>query len=661
MIKFLQTGGKTQKIVLGAILVFISALMVISLVPGGLMSDSSGASGRGTLARIDDQAISSLEVQQMARNMARQQFRGNIPEQIMPYLMQRAADQLITQKTLRAEARRVGLRVTDEELRNTLKTEYGEYFFPGGNYVGDEQYENVVQSMTGVGVREFEDGLRSQLLIRKLIAMVAGGVAVTDSDLQKEFQRSGTKVKVDYAVLTMADLEKQIKPTDAELHAFYDKNKSRYTNAIPEKRRASYVVIDNQKVLVQVKSQITADDMQRYYNQNKDRYRVPEQAKVRHILIRTPLPGADGKVDQKAADAAQAKAQDILKQVKSGGNFAEIAKKNSDDPGSAKAGGELVWIQRGRTVPEFEKVAFALPAGQTSDLVKSSCGFHIIQVEEKQEAHVKPFNEVKDEIAQQLAQDKAAAAADALAAKVQNEARTRGIDKAAGDNHLQVYHSELFTQTDTLPGIGSAPEFAQTAFSAQVNGPPQSVRVPQGYAVLVVTEDQKAQTPSFEQWRAKVEQDFKQERASQMLPQKTQELADRAHAAHDLKKAAKELGASVKTSDLVTMDSQVPDLGSMSGPASVAFDMKPGEISNAIENGGSGVVFAVVDKQQPSAAELAKTKEQVRERLLQQKREQRLQMFVTDVRDRMQKDGKIRVNKDEWNRLTGGQNIPLAS
>ena len=661
MIKFLQTGGKTQKIVLGAILVFISALMVISLVPGGLMSDSSGASGRGTLARIDDQAISSLEVQQMARNMARQQFRGNVPEQIMPYLMQRAADQLITQKTLRAEARRVGLKVTDEELRNTLKTEYGEYFFPGGNFVGDEQYENIVQNMTGVGVREFEDSLRSQLLIRKLVAMVAGGVAVSDADLEKEFQRSGTKVKLEYAVLTMADLQKQINPTEAELRAFYDKNKARYTNAIPEKRRASYVVIDNQKVLEQVKSQITADDMQRYYNQNKDRYRLPEQVKVRHILIRSPLPGPDGKVDQKAIDAAQAKAQDILKQVKSGGNFAEIAKKNSDDPGSAKEGGELGWIQRGRTVPEFEKVAFSLPPGQTSDLVKSSYGFHIIQVEEKQEAHVKPFNEVKDQIAQQLAQDKAAAAADALAAKVQSEARTRGIEKSAADNHLQAYHSELFTQTDTLPGIGNAPEFTQAAFNAQVNGPPQSVRVPQGYAVLVVTEDQKAQTPTFEQWRAKLEQDFKQERASQMLPQKTQELADRAHAAHDLKKAAKELGASVKTSDLVTMDSQVPDLGSMSGPASVAFDMKPGEISNAIENGGSGVVFAVVDKQQPSAAELAKTKEQVRERLLQQKREQRLQMFVTDVRDRMQKDGKIRVNKDEWNRLTGGQNIPLAS
>jgi peptidyl-prolyl cis-trans isomerase D len=294
-------------------------------------------------------------------------------------------------------------------------------------------------------------------------------------------------------------------------------------------------------------------------------------------------------------------------------------------------------------------------------LVKSSYGFHIIQVEDKQEAHVKPFNEVKDQIAQQLAQDKAAAAADALAAKVQNEARTRDIDKAAADNHLQVYHSEWFTQTDTLPGIGSAPEFTQAAFSAPVKGAPQSVRTPQGYAVLVVTEDQKAQTPTFEQWRTHVEEDFKQQRASQMLPQKTQELADRAHAAHDLKKAAKELGATVKTSDLVTADSQVPEIGSMSGPASVAFDMKPGEISNAIQTGGSGVVFAVVDKQQPSADELAKNKEQVREKLLQQKREERLQMFVSDVRDRMQKDGKIRINNDEWNRLTGGQKIPLAS
>src|SRR5438105_13761144 len=138
MIKFLQKEGKTQRYLLGGILLVMCVSMVWYLVPTG-QSDMTGGAGRGTVARVDDQAISSLEVQQMARNMARQQFRGNVPEQIMPYLMQRAADQLITQKTLRAEARRVGLKVTDEELRNTLKTEYGEYFFPGGNFVGDEQ------------------------------------------------------------------------------------------------------------------------------------------------------------------------------------------------------------------------------------------------------------------------------------------------------------------------------------------------------------------------------------------------------------------------------------------------------------------------------------------------------------------------------------------
>src|SRR5207248_11313040 len=158
--------------------------------------------------------------------------------------------------------------------------------------------------------------------------------------------------------------------------------------------------------------------------------------------------------------------------------------KNSDDPGSAKEGGELGWIQRGRTVPEFEKVAFSLPPGQTSDLVKSSYGFHIIQVEEKQEAHVKPFNEVKDQIAQQLAQDKAAAAADPLAAKVQSEARTRGIEKSAADNHLHAYHSEQITQTHTHPGIGNNAEFTKDAFNAQANDPPQRVRLPQHYAVL---------------------------------------------------------------------------------------------------------------------------------------------------------------------------------
>jgi peptidyl-prolyl cis-trans isomerase D len=499
-----------------------------------------------------------------------------------------------------------------------------------------------------------------QLLLQKLLSMATSGVTVSDSEVAKEYERQNVKVKLDYAVLTTADMEKLIKPTDEELKKYYENNKSRYAGAIPEKRKATYVVIDRQKLLDQAKQSLTNEELLSYYNSHQDLYRTPEQVRVRHILVATPEPGPDGKVDQKKVDEARAKAQDIAKQVRAGGNFAELAKKYSDDPGSKDKGGEIGWVTpQSAYVQEFIKGSLALNPGETSAPVQSPFGFHIIQAEEKKPAGVKPFTDVKDQIAQQLAQDKAGTEVDALATKVENQARSEGLDKAAAANHLEVYHSEFFTRTDNLPGVGTAPEFTQAAFNAKVNDAPVSVRIPTGYAVMKVTEDQPAKTPTFEEWRSHVEQDFKQAQATTLLAQRSRELADRAHAQHDLKKAAKELGATIKTSDLVTINSQVPDLGSMSGPASAAFEMKPGEISNAIDTGSGAVVFTVVDKQEPAAADMAKNKEMVREQLLQQKRDERLGTFVADVRGRLEKQGKIKINQDELKVLTGGKTTSL--
>ena len=134
---------------------------------------------------------------------------------------------------------------------------------------------------------------------------------------------------------------------------------------------------------------------------------------------------------RRRSQTSRAKAEDVLKQIKAGGDFAKLAEKYSDDPGSAKEGGELGWIGRGRTVPEFEKVAFSLPKGQTSDLVKSSYGFHIIQVEDKQDAHLKSFAEVKNEITEKVKQEKTEHATEIAANALLSAARTDGFDKAA--------------------------------------------------------------------------------------------------------------------------------------------------------------------------------------------------------------------------------------
>ncbi len=189
-------------------------------------------------------------------------------------------------------------------------------------------------------------------------------------------------------------------------------------------------------------------------------------------------------------------------------------------------------------------------------------------------------------------------------------------------------------------------------FSAKKNDPPAMAATPSGYVIYQVTEIQPPQTPTFEQVKSKVEDQFRDQRAQALLAQKTQELSDRAHADHDLNKAAKEVGATVKTSDWVDRTSQVPDLGAMTGQASIAFTLKSGEISGPIQAGPNGVVLKVTEVQEPTPEQIKQGWDKAKETLLQQKREEYENLYVDNLRAKLEKDGKIKINKTEMDRLT---------
>jgi len=653
MIRFLQTPGPIKKIVLSSILLIFCGAMVITLIPGGLGSNLNlGGPGQGVVAKVGDQDVTHTEVVRQAQVMLRQQFpRGNaMAGQLLPFFTSRAAEQLITQKALVVEAGRMGLRATDEDLRDELQHGlYAATLFPGGKFIGQEAYEGLLQN-ADLSVPQFEEGVKQDILVRKLRNLVAASASVDDPAVRQEFEKRNTKIKFQYAVISEADIRRGIHPTDAELKAFYERNKATYNNSIPEKRKITYAMIDTSRIASN--TQVTQSDLQSYYNQHQDEYRVPEQVNVRHILIKSPAPGADGKVDQKADEAAKAKAEDILKQIKAGGNFADLAKKYSEDPGSAKNGGSLSWIGKGRTVPEFEKAAFSLPKGGTSDVVKSSYGYHIIHVDDKQEAHVKSLDEVKPQIEAVLRQQKAARAAEGEANAFVTQARTSGLDKAASAKGLQVTTTDFVSRTDSLPGIGNSPQFMEAAFAQSAKSAPDMIQIPQGFVIYQVLDIKPPATPTFDEIRSRVEEEFKNQRATELLGQKTQELADRAKAEHDLKKAAKELGATVKTSDLVDPNGQVPDIGSMTGPASAAFSLKEGEISGPINSGSNGAVLQVLEKQQPSDTDFAAKKDEVRDALLQQKQNELFGLFVTNLRQQMEKAGKIKINQEEMKGLS---------
>jgi peptidyl-prolyl cis-trans isomerase D len=648
MIRFLQKETKFTKAIFMAIIVVTCVLMVIFLVPG-IFNDST--SNENTYASIRhsgifgrflpaQETIATADVQQVARRMMRGQ---QIPDMLMPMLMQQAGQVVIQQHILIDEARRLGMTANDDDVRRFLHTGvWGQYLFPGGKFIGDQQYAEFVSENFGVSTDKFENEIKDQIISDRLRDLITGGVTVSDAEVRDAYRKQGTKIKFDYAVISADDLRKTINPTDAELQTFFKQNAARYKNAIPESRQIQYIAFTD-KDLPGGKPQITDAEIQQYYNQNQQTYKVDPQVKVRHILISVD-PNGGPEADAKA----KAKAQEILNQLHkdNGKDFAELAKKDSDDPGSKDQGGELGWIKHGVTVPEFDQAAFSLQPGQISGLVRTKFGYHIIQTEDKQEAHLKPLAEVKSSIVDTLTKQKEAQAEQAFANQLAAESAKKGLAATAAADHLKVVTTDYVTAGSTLPDMSDSSKLLATAFTATPKAAPQVADTGDGnYAVFQVTDVKAAHTPTFDEYKSHILDDFRDQQVTALLSQKTNELADRAHAEHDLAKAAKEVGATIKTSDLVGRDQQVPDIGELAQAAPALFDLNAGQVSNAINNGRTGVVAKIDDKQEPSADEIAKNFDSERDTLLNQKRDQMYQVFVSNLVTNYEKADRILVNR----------------
>ncbi|HWX55772.1 MAG TPA: peptidyl-prolyl cis-trans isomerase [Verrucomicrobiae bacterium] len=657
MIRFLQSGNRAVKYFIGAFLLVVCVSMVVYLIPGLTGSDLIGG---GVMAKVGGEEVRTEDVRRIGQELMRQQGQGRpIPDFYVPIFMQRAAQQAFQEAEIRYEANRLGLTVSDEELRDELRTgPDAPFLFPGGKWIGQDEYEKLL-TRVGTTVDAFEQRERMTLLERKLFAAITAAVDASPAEIEKLYKEQNTRIKFDYAVLNLQDLQKNIKPTETELKAFFEAHKAGYQGRIQEKRQIRYFVIPQKDA--QSKVSVTDVEAQQYYSTHQDQYRTPEEVKTRHILISAPSPGPDGKVDQKALDAARAKAQDVLNQVRAGGDFAALADKYSEDPGNenpkgVKHGGDLPWFRKGPPLdPEYEKVAFGQNKGQISDLVKSSYGFHIIQTEDKHAAGVKPFADVKAGLEASLKAQAAGKLLDQMANDAQTTAKAQTLDKAAAKFSVPVIQTSSLNRTDMLPGIGAAPELMRAVFSAAEKSGPQLTPFAQGYAVFEVTKIEPPRMPSLDEVRDAVTNDFKAERARALLQQKVEQLKDRAHAEHDLRKAAKEVGATVKTSDLVDRNATVPDIGPMGGRETGAlFSLKTGEISGAISTGAGGVVVAVTERQDASATDekFAKEKDNLREQIVGRKRQEAIALFMANLEARMEKEGRKKINKAEYDNLT---------
>jgi peptidyl-prolyl cis-trans isomerase D len=544
----------------------------------------------------------------------------------------------VQQKILLAEAEKLGIHASDDDVSQFLhQGQFGQFLFPNGQYIGTDRYGDFVARQFNLSVAAFEQEVKEDILIRRLQALITAGVSVGGQEVRDTYRKGNIKIKFDYAVISSDDLRKTINPSDSELESFFKKNGARYASAVPEQRKISYFAFTPDQLPGGV-PQPTQQEIQQYFAAHQADYSVPEQARSRHILIKVAA-GADAKTDA----AARAKAEGLLKQIQGGANFADLAKKNSDDPGSKDKGGELDFARRGAMVPEFDNALFTQKIGDTK-IVKSQFGYHIVQVEERQTAHSQSINEVLPTIQATLIRQKAAAAEENYAQALTSEAIKNGLDKTAAAHHFAVATTPLVGAQGVIAALPDSSQIITKAFESKQGDPAQFAATGEGYAIFQVTGTAPAHAPNIADWKSHVADDYRSEQLPSLLSQKTNELANKAKASNDLAKAAKEVGATLKTSDLVGESGQVPDFGQVGQVAPQLFDLKPGQLSGPVNAGRTGVVVKILDKQEPNPDEIAKNFDQTKDQILGQRRSEAFNVFLSTILSDYKKHNRIQMS-----------------
>jgi peptidyl-prolyl cis-trans isomerase D len=616
------------RILLGAVVLVLGGSMLLYLVP---QAPTSGEVSSDTVAKVGDESVTTQDIRQQLSQIERN---NQVPKQLEGFYAQQILQQLVFQKELEYEAKRLGITVSDQERADRIKL-YLPTAFNGGSFVGIDQYTALVQQRFQLTVPVFEELIRQGLLEEKFRKLVTDGISVGPAELQDGYRYKNEKVKLDYVLIKPEELETKITPSEAEIKATYEKNKSKYQ--VPERRSARYALLDINQLRQNL--QISDDVLKKQYQDNIQQYQVPSQVHVQHILFKTV-----GKTDAEVEEIRKT-AEDVLKQARKGAKFDELAKKYSEDPGSKDKGGDLSWIRQGQTVPEFEKAAFSLAPGQISDLVKTQYGFHIIKVLEKQTAHTKPFEEVKDSIRTPLllseADKQASDTADQLSAAIRRSSKI-SLDDLAKQYHMALGETRPVSASDPLLELGNSQDVKDALFRLRSGELSLPIRNDRGYVVLSLKDDLPAHQGSLEEVRDRVITDLKKEQSVQQAKSKAEELARRVRAGEKFDAAAKALGLDPKTSDSISRDGSVP--GAASGKQlGAAFNLKQGDVGAPLSLGQNWLVYRVAEKVEANPANFEAQKKQLTEELLQSKREVAFEAFRQALSDRLKQEGKLRL------------------
>ncbi|MCW8328285.1 peptidylprolyl isomerase [Photobacterium sp. SDRW27] len=434
----------------------ILGLIIFSFVFAGVGSYLAGGSQQAA-AKIDDREISQREFEQAyqnERNRMQSQL-GDYFATLMgdPAYVQQfrrsVLDRMVNDVLIEQRANELGMRISDEQIRKAIvsMTE----FQRDGKF--DNELYNTLLRRSGFTPDMFAESMRTDMLRQQLLVAIQGSDFALSNELTALTKLEKQQRVIRDLTLNVAEFTKNADVSEDEIQAFYDQNPQMFTR--PDQVKAAYIELSGEGLKTTL--EVSEEDAKAYFDENQQKYGTAEQRQVSHILI------------QGDSSDAKAKAEELLAQLNAGADFAELAQSSSDDTFSAKDGGKLDWFERGVMDPAFEDAAFVLNKGETSTVVQTSFGYHIIKLDDVKESQVKPFAEVRGEITAELREQRAAEAFYDLQTKLAETAfeMPDSLDDAAAAVNAEVQLTDFFSQNDA-PGVLATPAVMQAVFSPEV-------------------------------------------------------------------------------------------------------------------------------------------------------------------------------------------------
>jgi len=556
-------------------------LIAVVFVFWGVGSYSERRASR--VALVNGQIITLAEYNQAYHNLlesARRRFGKALDEELVKQLnlRQQAVQQLISETLVLQAAERAGVVVGDEAVLADIEREPA---FQRDGKFSPQLYQRVLAA-NRLQPAEFEASRRRSLIMQRIQSRVALASLVTPAEIKNYYQWSAEQIKISYVAFDPATYRPKMKVDEAELKTFFQANQEAYR--VPERIEVDYLAFPTKDYLDQVS--VNPKQVREIYDITQESYAEPEQVKLRHILFPVPAQANEEEINQ-----AKAKAEEVAAQAKAGQDFSELAKANSQGAEAAK-GGEVGWLPRGQLMPELEEAAFGLDKGQVSEPIKTRLGFHLLKVEDKKAARVKPFEEVKAEIEQSLKED--GAREKALRAAEQAYGLSSGVkqmSQLAAQINKQAQHVGPFSNAEPPQGHFSQPNLLEAAFDQPAGEVGPVIEGEDGYYLLLVTKKTPSYLPKLEEVASQVQEDFLTEQARKKAHQQAEEFLKQVRTG-DWPGLAQKAGLKIEETEAFSRGAEIPGLGYDQALSEIAFRLTAAEPwpEQVFEVGGKFVV-----------------------------------------------------------------------